>query len=686
MKEVRFFYVPQAADQTELPQDEAVHALRVLRLKEGDEIFLQDGCGMFHRALVTTASAKHCCYEIVDSMPQERMWKGRVHLAIAPTKNIDRMEWMAEKATEVGFDELSFVECQFSERRQLREDRIEKIVVSAMKQSRKAWLPKVNGLMPFRDFVRKPFQGRKFIAHCYEEIPRKDLLAELEASQDAEAVVMVGPEGDFSIDEVRLAMEHGFEPVSLGSSRLRTETAGLMAVTMAHLTKRLFSFLLMLLFTFAVVSCSKSSYQQSLPANSIALMSVSIGETSGVGSNALLKTLLMVNGSNDGGIDVTQKLYAFETADGYLGLCAAVSDVSQLAETLSSLSAKGRCQPLQEKANGSFVSVLDESWTVAFDDHALLIAGPVPAADHQQMQSRLLRYLSQDEERSGAASPLFQKLLSIDAPMALVAQVKALPEQLATPFMLGAPREADASQVVLAAALERKDNYLLMTGETYSPNKSVDAHLQQSNKVFRPLNGRYLPMMAGDAAFGLFVNVDGKQFLPLMQANEGLQTLLAGINAAIDMDNIIKSVDGEMAVVLPTVSKERMNLTMKAELAHSQWLADVGYWKESCPKGSRIDDWNSTGYCYHNASDAFYFGVSGKEFFGATSSLTAANMLKPTRQPVSSVVQQHLKDARLGLVVGIGTQLSDEGLLGQMLPVLKALLGNVDTIAYKSTK
>ena len=130
MKEVRFFYVPQAADQTERPQDEAVHALRVLRLKEGDEIFLQDGCGMFHRALVTTASAKHCCYEIVDSMPQERMWKGRVHLAIAPTKNIDRMEWMAEKATEVGFDELSFVECQFSERRQLREDRIAKIVVA----------------------------------------------------------------------------------------------------------------------------------------------------------------------------------------------------------------------------------------------------------------------------------------------------------------------------------------------------------------------------------------------------------------------------------------------------------------------------------------------------------------------------------------------------------------------------
>ncbi|MBR5635195.1 MAG: 16S rRNA (uracil(1498)-N(3))-methyltransferase [Prevotella sp.] len=242
MKEARYFYVPDAENQTELPQDEAVHALRVLRLKEGDEIFLQDGEGMFFRAVVSMTSSKHCFYEIVDAMPQEKTWRGRIHLASAPTKNIDRMEWLAEKATEVGIDELSFLDCQFSERRQLRDDRIEKIVVAAMKQSRKAWLPKVNAMVPFRKFIEQPRSGRKFIAHCYEEIERKnffDRLMEIrhapEADPTEEITILVGPEGDFSIDEVRLAQENGYESVSLGESRLRTETAGLIAVVIANL-------------------------------------------------------------------------------------------------------------------------------------------------------------------------------------------------------------------------------------------------------------------------------------------------------------------------------------------------------------------------------------------------------------------------------------------------------------------
>ena len=242
MKEARYFYVPDAENQTELPQDEAVHALRVLRLKEGDEIFLQDGEGMFFRAVVSMTSSKHCFYEIVDAMPQPKLWGRRVHLAIAPTKNIDRMEWLAEKATEVGIDELSFLDCQFSERRQIRKDRVEKIVVAAMKQSRKAWLPKVNAMVPFRKFIEQPHSGRKFIAHCYEEIERKDFFDRLmefrhapASDSSADVTILVGPEGDFSIDEVRLAQENGYESVSLGESRLRTETAGLVAVVIAKL-------------------------------------------------------------------------------------------------------------------------------------------------------------------------------------------------------------------------------------------------------------------------------------------------------------------------------------------------------------------------------------------------------------------------------------------------------------------
>ena len=242
MKEVRYFYVPDAANQVELPAEEATHALRVLRLKGGDEIFLMDGEGSFFRAEVTAASSKRCLYEIKEEMPQQRAWKGHIHLAIAPTKMMERIEWMAEKATEIGFDELSFLNCQFSERKVVKTPRIDKIVISAVKQSHKAWKPVVNELVSFKEFIQIPRPGRKFICHCYEEVEKKDFFTEISGIQDADAgdiTVLVGPEGDFSIDEVRLALENGYESVSLGTSRLRTETAGLVAVNMAHIARRL---------------------------------------------------------------------------------------------------------------------------------------------------------------------------------------------------------------------------------------------------------------------------------------------------------------------------------------------------------------------------------------------------------------------------------------------------------------
>ena len=210
MKEARYFYVPDAANQTELPVDEAMHALRVLRLKGGDEMFLMDGVGNYYRAQVTIAATHHCYYEILEQMPQEPQWKGRVQLGIAPTKMLDRVEWMLEKATEIGVDEVSFLNCQFSERKLIKTTRLEKIVVSAVKQSHKAWKPVLNEIVSFKSFINQPHEGRKYIAHCYEEVPRTYLFDELRKPSDSEdAIVLIGPEGDFSIDEVKMAIEAG---------------------------------------------------------------------------------------------------------------------------------------------------------------------------------------------------------------------------------------------------------------------------------------------------------------------------------------------------------------------------------------------------------------------------------------------------------------------------------------------
>ena len=215
MKEVRFFYVPDVRQSTALPEEEAVHAVRVLRMVAGDELMLMDGNGTFYRAVVTLAHGHHCQFDILETLPQQRPWQGYVHLAMAPTKMMDRTEWMVEKATEIGIDELSFLDCRFSER------------------------PVLNALTPFADFIAAPRQGKMFIAHCYDEIAKVNLYDELrQLAPDEPTTVLIGPEGDFSIDEVRMAVDAGWVSVDLGKSRLRTETACLSAVMMMQLAKQ----------------------------------------------------------------------------------------------------------------------------------------------------------------------------------------------------------------------------------------------------------------------------------------------------------------------------------------------------------------------------------------------------------------------------------------------------------------
>lgn len=230
------FYTPDIQNRAELPAEEAAHAVRVLRLQAGDEVTLTDGKGNFYRAEISVASNKRCLVNILETQPQEPLWQGHLHIAMAPTKNMDRTEWFAEKATEIGFDELTFLNCRFSERKVIKTERIQKILVSAIKQSLKARLPRLNEMTDFNKFVRQPFNGQKFIAHCYEG--EKPLLKDI-LKRGEDALVLIGPEGDFSEEEVKLAIEQGFQPISLGRSRLRTETAALVACHILNLQNQL---------------------------------------------------------------------------------------------------------------------------------------------------------------------------------------------------------------------------------------------------------------------------------------------------------------------------------------------------------------------------------------------------------------------------------------------------------------
>lgn len=242
MREEHYFYCPDVASG-ELPAGEVVHALRVLRMKEGDEMHLIDGVGGLYRARIDRTTKNSCYYSIVESEQQPRLWRGRLEIAVAPTKQVERMEWLVEKATEIGVDRITFLDCCFSERKRLNREHLERIAISAAKQSHKAFVPTVEDVVEYEEFIgRTPQSGRRFIAHCYDDATLcpngKPFLLDLLGDADDGAIVMVGPEGDFSFKEIELAIKAGFEPTNLGKSRLRTETAALVAVHLMNLKNR----------------------------------------------------------------------------------------------------------------------------------------------------------------------------------------------------------------------------------------------------------------------------------------------------------------------------------------------------------------------------------------------------------------------------------------------------------------
>ena len=230
-----FFAADLSGSAYTLPEDESKHAVRVLRLGPGDAVALLDGRGGVYQAAVADANPKRCQLRITAraQVPPRPCF---THLAVAPTKNLDRLEWLVEKATEIGVERISFLRCARSERRELKLDRLEKIAVSALKQSGQAWLPQLDELTDYAAFVAAVAPATAFIAHL--EAGERTALAQV-AGTGPGCCVLIGPEGDFTPGEIELALSRGIRPVTLGPSRLRTETAALAAVFTAHTAREL---------------------------------------------------------------------------------------------------------------------------------------------------------------------------------------------------------------------------------------------------------------------------------------------------------------------------------------------------------------------------------------------------------------------------------------------------------------
>lgn len=226
---MHLFYTPDIAPthpQYFLNEEESKHAVRVLRLEVGAEVQLIDGKGGLYTAQIKDAHPKRTILQITNVVTGYNKRNHYLHIAIAPTKNLDRLEWFLEKATEIGIDEISLIICQRSERKEAKIERLNKIITSAIKQSLKAYHPVLNEPIAFNKFLTQPFDGQKFIAHC-EDSEKTNLSLELQ--KQGRYLILIGPEGDFSPVEIDAALHNGYKAITLGESRLRTETAALEA-------------------------------------------------------------------------------------------------------------------------------------------------------------------------------------------------------------------------------------------------------------------------------------------------------------------------------------------------------------------------------------------------------------------------------------------------------------------------
>lgn len=395
-----------------------------------------------------------------------------------------------------------------------------------------------------------------------------------------------------------------------------------------------------------LTSCTGDAYQNVIPRGCTALMAIDMQEKTdkATGHDAMpMAALFGLENIEQSGIDLSSTVYLFESPDGYFGLAASVRKASLVEQWMTDLQGKGSCKLLPERKGKRF-AVLKESWMLAWDNDKLLVMGPVVATQQAELVVQMARYMQQPEKQSIKDTPIFQKLSEMQAPMAFVAQTAALPEALAAAFAIGAPQEADASQVMLAAEMEIGNGTLLVKGETFSFNKAIDQAIQASQKSLRPMNGKYLARLP-QASLTWMSNVEGNAFYTLLEQNKALKGLLTGANVSFDFRQVVNGVDGDMVVVVDSIGATVPRIMMLAQKS-----------------GGEADVFSST-----------------------DKTLKADDMFDSNRGALSTQQQAMLKGARCAIVVQL-SRLGDSETVQMVKSLLQPLFGDIETIVYVAEK
>ena len=415
-----------------------------------------------------------------------------------------------------------------------------------------------------------------------------------------------------------------------------------------------------------LMSCSNSDYVNVVPRESVAMAAIDMGDGEWAMGNGEWSL-------ENSGVDLSSKMYAFETPDGTLGLVAKVDDSDAVTDMFVKLSGEGKCSKPEERRGARFVMVKD-SWLAGYNDDAIAVIGPISLMERTSTEQKMLKMFAQDENHGAKNSRIFQTLDTLDAPVALVAQASALPEQAVLPFTIGAPKEADASQIMLSAKINKEDELLVIRGKTFSYNEGIDKKLKENDKVFRPVTDDMLGKLSPRSMGFLFMNVNGEDFLKVLQQNRGFQALLAGANTAIDMDNILRSVDGDIVFSLSNLNGD---FDLMARLAKKDFLNDVGYWKTSCPAGSTITDAGKDAYLYKNGDMRFSFAVTPDNLFVSSLRHGEVQAEVDTALKLTDGVLSKVKGSRLTMLVDLN-KIDNKA----VAEIIKPILGGKNKILY----
>ena len=629
------FYTPDIASNLELPEEEAGHCLRVLRLSIGDEIMLTDGKGCFYKAVISAASGKRCQVKVTEAIPQEKGWNGWLHIAMAPTKNMDRTEWFTEKATEIGFDELSFLNCRYSERKVIKKERIEKILVSAVKQSLKATMPVLNEMTDFNKFVSRDFKGQKFIAHCYEG--EKPLLKDILRSGE-DALVMIGPEGDFSEEEVAKAIAAGFQPVSLGKSRLRTETAALVACHTLNLLnenknmrKGIWGFALVAIVLLMASCSSESEYANAIPKDAAMVMSFdfkTMAEKSGINGKGgekvvakltdALKSGLegeayktaekIIQNPSESGLSFTDKVYMFITPhSNAFALLAKVDDEGKVEALLEALKNEQICTELKSESGCTWTQM--GTALCAFNKGTFLLMGS-NKGDALSLKGSLLSLMRQDAENSYVKTTDFGKLASAKGEVVTVMNMSFIPNDITMQMRMGMPADLKLEDIKYLVSATFEKGKIVVDVETLIENKDLIAMYEKQSAASSCIKGACLEYFPANTLVWAGGNINGKGIYDLLCENPTIRQALDNPMLPIDIEGIFSSIHGDVAVGYNSLSNN--DLLIYADVTNKDFLQSFEDLKPLLAMTGGQMQLNSTGkdqYEFRMYRQSIWFGV-----------------------------------------------------------------------------